>query len=200
MAEIEVVDSGLDSEQLSQLMRSVLTGLWHEYADAAVSLVQVSAMEITPVSRYVTAQRLERAARVIAAYDRAGLTAFAPAYVHSSEGVWMMFPPAVEASGQGRFLLDGTHRVMAISQLDRLPLVMQMSRAFFGPLPCSPTTWGGYTLVDHQPTLAENLADLDLRYFRPLTTYFNSLRFDDLAAARRYVRNLLKEAGDGCRG
>lgn len=197
MNDVEVSGLDLDSGQAARVARIVLSGLWHQYKDSSLALVEMPFTEVTPVSRYVTDRRLAQASRLVAAYDRAGLTPFTPAYVHGSEGAWLTFPPIVESSEQGRFLLDGTHRVRTMADLGRSPLVLQLRRAFFDPLPCSPTTWDAYTVVRHQPTMDENLANLDPRYFRPLTTYFNSLRFDSLAEARRQVRLLLVEDLNG---
>lgn len=185
-----IVDLIGESSTLAKLA-SLLRQIPQYQVDCIFGLEDIELRLIMPLARYCVTARKTYADRLLDSYEKAGIIPYEPILVTSDQGVRIIIPPVVERHGEGFFLMDGTHRLLALHSRDRTKVrCISVVSPKLPDLPCEPTKWDAVLVRDDPQPLSQILVGLDMTKFRQLTFWFNSdiFSFKDLPQALQWLK------------
>lgn len=147
--------------------------------DCNIQLAQLHTTSIIPLANFAVTKRLRHAYEILVAIIDAGIDVYEPFIIEQYRNVRLVFPPLVEITNSNAYLIDGTHRILAaINKGLHYIQVIRVTSAYLPPLPCEPTNWTSIKVTPEQKPLDDILKPLNLKFYRPVTSFFNSSQFN----------------------
>jgi len=152
------------------------------YADARITLANVPIDQVRPLSRIVERQRYKHAKRLVGAMRRRRVPLFETCLLTYSgeKGIRLVLPPVVEQTDRAFVVVDGVHRLTAVSRALRPQSKVQLVVISGAKLPRPAAIPGSLAAVEvatTDPSRAKKFRKLKPRLFRPTGAALRGDRF-----------------------
>jgi hypothetical protein len=169
------------------------------YADATITVASVSIDQVRPLSRIVVQHRYRRAKRLVGVMRRRRVPLFEACLLNytGEKGFRLVLPPVVEQTDRAFVVVDGVHRLTALSRAFRPQRTVQLVVISGAKLPQPAAIPGSLTAIKvttGERSRAKKFRKLKPRLFRPTgaTLRGDHFRFDSVTsfveACERYSR------------
>lgn len=129
----------LSSSKLLPILHTVL-----HYGDLAPTDIEVTSLDVSQLHAsctYVKLDKLQILEPVVMAYLDQGVDPFEPQFCLSHQVFSLLLPPIVERHGDRLVVVDGTHRLFALSGMHQRSVARCIVLNNRGPLPGEPIPW-----------------------------------------------------------
>jgi len=177
----------LGRESALALESDAIRASWGPYRDAHVRGLEVCLDAIQPLARTVIRRRLWAAHLLVEALTVGKVDLFESLVAYSEAGVRVLFPPVLEETIEGTFLvMDGMHRILAVRERRREKIFALAVRSpGLPPPPLMPCRWEDVQQVDQKPSSNVNFPGYKPHLFRATASHLdgNGGPFDALGFA-----------------
>jgi hypothetical protein len=159
------------------------------YADATITVASVPIDQVRPLSRVVEQHRYRRAKRLVGVMRRRRVPLFEACLLNYSgeKGFRLVLPPVVEQTDRAFVVVDGVHRLTALSRALRPQRTVQLVVISGAKLPRPAAIPGSLTAIKvatGERSRAKTFRKLKPRLFRPAgaTLRGDYFRFDSVTS------------------
>jgi len=144
------------------------------YKSSSISVESVFTEQVVPLSRFVVKSRLIFAISLLRSYLALGIKLYMPVLLPLGCKFRILVPPVVEVHNNHFYLVDGMHRLYVLIR-ERIHTVhVCVVRHVPYPLPAKPINWLQVEEVSITKPLLNNITNLKVELFRPVTKLLNS--------------------------
>lgn len=182
------------------LVERTIRCVWAKgYANASISLAEVDLADVRPITRSLEMARYERAREQLVLFRRARLKPFVPALLkfRFEEGYRLALPPVLELHGSTFVVVDGAHRLKALTSLgERTAVCVIIQGSDLPRLPGEPAdSWDDVEVFGRERSSQKKIHKIRRKSFRPTgrTLRSEQFRYPSVNALREECSSILDE-------